>query len=89
MGTSILLAPIIGPTFLIIGLGALLNPTYYGAMIRNFVKDAELYYFSGALALISGISPVRESILGMIEALDDDKRQSLLDDMRDLGARGE
>jgi len=56
MDTSILLARIIGPTFLIIGIGALLNPAYYGAMVRNFVKDAELYYFSGALALITGIA---------------------------------
>jgi len=56
MNSSILLARIIGPTFLIIGIGVLLNPAYYGAMIKNFVKDAELYYFSGALALVTGIS---------------------------------
>lgn len=37
----------------------------------------------------SGISPVRETILGMIEAVDDDKRKSWLGEMRDLGARGE
>ena len=56
MNSSILLARIIGPTFLIIGIGVLLNPAYYGTMIKNFVKDAELYYFSGALALVTGIS---------------------------------
>lgn len=58
MNTSLFLARIIGPTFLVIGIGALLNPAYYGTMIRNFVQQAELYYFSGALALVTGISIV-------------------------------
>jgi len=56
MEISILLARIIGPTFLVIGLGALINPIHYSAMISSFTRNAPLYYFSGALALITGIA---------------------------------
>lgn len=55
METSILLARIIGPLFVLIGVGVLLNRKHYAAMTTNFLKNAELCYFSGALAFIIGI----------------------------------
>ena len=53
------------------------------------------YYFADSLRSLernilkfSGISPVRETIFGMIEAVDDKKRKSWLTDMKTLGAQG-
>lgn len=53
------------------------------------------YYFSHSLRSLernilkfSGISPVRETILGMVEAVDDKKRKSWLADMKALGNQG-
>ncbi|HXH03062.1 MAG TPA: NAD(P)H-dependent oxidoreductase [Candidatus Competibacteraceae bacterium] len=37
---------------------------------------------------LSGIGPIKESLIGMIEASDDSKRQKWLAKMRDLGSRG-
>jgi len=55
METSVLLARIIGPLFILIGVGVLLNRKHYAAMATHFLSNAELYYFSGALAFILGI----------------------------------
>lgn len=52
------LAAIIGPLFLVVGLGSLLNPDHYRKMLSAFLEDAELYYFSGALALVIGLAMV-------------------------------
>ena len=58
MDVSILLARIMGPTFLVVGLGVLLNAAYYVDMVKSFVENKEHYYFSGVAALIIGISIV-------------------------------
>lgn len=54
MDTSILLARIIGPLFILVGVGTLINTNHYQAMLRQFLSSSELYYFSGALAFIIG-----------------------------------
>lgn len=54
METSILLARIIGPLFILVGLGTLINTNHYQAMLRQFLGRSDLYYFSGALAFIIG-----------------------------------
>ncbi len=56
METSILLAKLIGPLFVIVGVGVLINPIHYHKMIANFINNAELYYFSGALAFVTGVA---------------------------------
>ncbi|MGI9388083.1 MAG: hypothetical protein ACR2OX_11685 [Methyloligellaceae bacterium] len=58
MDTSILLARIIGPMFLVVGLGPLLHPHHYRNMIKAFIQNSELYYFSGVLAFIVGIAMI-------------------------------
>ena len=56
MDTSLLLARLMGPVFLAAGAGLLLNPAHYSTMLRSFLMDAALYYFSGALALTVGVA---------------------------------
>ena len=56
MDTSLLLARLLSPLFLAAGAGMLLNRDHYGEMLRSFLTDAALYYFSGALALVSGVA---------------------------------
>lgn len=58
MDASILLASLLGPLFLLIGIGMLLNQQHYRSMLASFLKDSGLYYFSGALALVAGIAMV-------------------------------
>jgi hypothetical protein len=55
---SIVLARLLGPLFLLAGLGLLVNRTHYRRMLENFLNDPALYYFSGALALVAGVAMV-------------------------------
>lgn len=59
MENSILLAKIIGPIYLIIAVGMLLNQEHYRAVAKEFVESPALYYVSATLALILGMLIVR------------------------------
>ncbi len=56
MDTSILLARLIGPLFVVVSIGFFVNREHYTRMTETFLKNAELYYFSGALAFVVGIA---------------------------------
>ena len=57
MDTSILLAQLIGPLFVVVGLGALVNQThYFTIVVPQFLNDTALYYLSGALAFTAGLA---------------------------------
>lgn len=58
MDASILLARLIGPLFVIVGVGVLLNPAHYGRMLESFLTNSELYYFSGAVAFAIGMAVI-------------------------------
>ncbi|MCP4072836.1 MAG: hypothetical protein GY742_14035 [Hyphomicrobiales bacterium] len=58
MEISVFLARIIGPLFVLIGVGVLLNIKHYKAMIGTFINNPELYYFSGAMAFVAGMAIV-------------------------------
>lgn len=53
---SITLAKLLGPLFLIVGVGALFNRDYYQKMIAEFLQNPGLYYFSGATGLVVGLA---------------------------------
>lgn len=59
MNASIFLAQLIGPLFLLVGIGVLLNRSYYRKMMGDFLGNSALYYFSGVLALVVGIAIVQ------------------------------
>ena len=54
METSIYLAKLIGPIYLVIGLGILLNRNYYRAVVEDVAANPALSYFTGVLALVAG-----------------------------------
>lgn len=58
METSIFLARLIGPLFLLVAAGVLMNPKHYANMTSRFIKNPELYYFSGAMAFVIGVAMV-------------------------------
>lgn len=54
MESSLLLARLIGPLFVLVGVGVLVNRRHYAAMMKRFLENTELYYFSGILAFLVG-----------------------------------
>lgn len=58
MDLSHQLAQIIGTLFIVVGIGLILNGSYYRQMLAQFLKNDGLYYFSGALAFIIGMAMV-------------------------------
>jgi len=55
METSILLAKIFGLTYIVVGLGMLINKEYYHKLFKEYLKNESLVYFGGVAALVVGI----------------------------------
>lgn len=58
METSLFLARLIGPIFIIIGIGLLLNRDTYRTAAEEVIKSRALFYVTGALALAGGLAIV-------------------------------
>lgn len=56
MDTSIFLARLIGPLYLVVGLGLLLNQSYYREMLRSLPTGGTFSYIAGLLALIASLA---------------------------------
>ena len=54
METSIYLAKLMGPIYLVIAIGMLLNREHFRAVAKKFATSPALFYLSGALALVIG-----------------------------------
>jgi len=54
MENSILIAQVIGPIYLAIGIGLLTNASYYDQVYKEFLKGGALLYFGAVMALIFG-----------------------------------
>lgn len=61
MSVSLFLAQIIGPYYLIVGIGMLLNMEYAKRMYGEFLKNEGLLYLGGLIAFIGGLTIVRLS----------------------------
>ncbi len=55
---SIFLARLLGPIFLVIGVGLLVNRTSYRAMAEEVLKSRALIYLFGAIAFSAGLALV-------------------------------
>lgn len=55
MGNSIFLAQLLGPIYLIVGLGMLLRGAHFKKVYDSFIKNEGLMYLAGLLALILGL----------------------------------
>lgn len=58
MNISRLLARLIGPLFLAIGVGLFLNSVVYQTMAQEFLRSVPLIYLSGLLTLLAGLAIV-------------------------------
>ncbi len=56
MQPAVFIARLIGPAFVAIGLGILLNGPFYTALILEAVHSPTLIYFSGLISLIPGLA---------------------------------
>ena len=58
MDTSLFLAKLIGPIFVIVGIGLLLNGDRYRAVVDEVMSSHALLYIFGAIALTGGLAIV-------------------------------
>ena len=58
MDTSIFLARLLGPAFLVMGIGLLLNRENARALANEFLKSPALIYLAGLIALSAGLAIV-------------------------------
>ena len=56
MQTSIYLAKLMGPVFLVVGLGLLLNAKTYRKLAEEFLASTALIYLSGVLLMLGGVA---------------------------------
>jgi uncharacterized membrane protein len=56
MDRSLFLARLIGPTFVAIALGMLINLSIYERMIAEALRPGTLLYLSGVLSLLAGLA---------------------------------
>jgi hypothetical protein len=56
MQPAVFIARLVGPVFVAVGLGILLNGTFYTALIVEAVHSPTLIYFSGLMAFIPGLA---------------------------------
>ncbi len=55
METSVFLAKLLGPYFVIVGIGVLANLKYYQGMITDFMENKAMLYLGGVMALLFGL----------------------------------
>jgi uncharacterized membrane protein len=56
MQPAVLIARLVGPVFVALGLGILLNASFYAAAITEAVHSPTLIYLSGVAALLAGLA---------------------------------
>ncbi len=56
MQPAVFIARLVGPVFVAIGVGILLNATLYTAMVAEAVRSPTLIYISGLLSLTAGLA---------------------------------
>jgi len=54
MGTSILIARVLGPCFLAVATGIMLNLKFYQKMMEDYAKSPALIYLGGVASLVVG-----------------------------------
>jgi uncharacterized protein YjeT (DUF2065 family) len=59
MQNAVFIAKVLGPVYLIVGLGALLNPEHMKSMMRALASNPAFIYMSGVMALAIGTLMLR------------------------------
>jgi hypothetical protein len=55
METSVFIAKVLGPCFLIVGIGMLVNRQYFQKVLEDYFKNAALVFFTGMAPLVFGL----------------------------------
>jgi len=58
MDVSIFIAKIIGPLFLVVAVGIMLNRAFYQRVMEDYSKNAAVIFFTGVAPLVFGIAIV-------------------------------
>src|SRR5712691_7142264 len=58
MQTSVFLAKLIGPVFLAVGIGLLMNAVVYRKLAEEFLASTALVYLSGLLTMTAGVGVI-------------------------------
>lgn len=99
MNTSIVIARIMGPLMLIMGLSLLLNADAFRAMAKDFMKSRALVYLAGFITLLLGLLvvvfhnvwapgwPVIITVFGWIMVVAGIARMNFYERLRKLGGR--
>jgi hypothetical protein len=58
MATSLFLARLLGPVFLLIGIGLVFDPDSFRKLLREFTNNPVLVYLAGILGLMGGLAVV-------------------------------
>jgi uncharacterized membrane protein len=99
MDSSLFLARLIGPIFVIVGIGLLLNRDRYRALAEEVITSRALLYVFGVLALTGGLAivlthnvwvwdwPVIITIIGWLMMVRGTLRIVIPEKVGDLGAR--
>jgi len=58
MNRSVFLARLIGPAFVAVGVGLLINFSVYQAIVADFLRSYALVYVSGVIVLVAGLAIV-------------------------------
>ncbi len=58
MPTSVFLAKLIGPVFLAVGIGLMVNAAVYRKLAEEFLRSHALIYLSGLLTMTAGLAVV-------------------------------
>jgi len=56
MTAPVFIARLLGPLFIAIGAGILLNPTVYAAIVAEATHSPTMVYFSGLMSLLPGLA---------------------------------
>jgi uncharacterized protein YjeT (DUF2065 family) len=56
MDTANFVAALLGPLYIVVGAGILLNPDHYQRMAQDFLRSPALTYIGGAMAMAVGLS---------------------------------
>jgi len=56
MDTASFVAALIGPIYILVGIGILVDPNHYRKMIEEFLHSPALIYLGGAMAFAAGLS---------------------------------
>jgi hypothetical protein len=63
MDTSVFIAKILGPCFLVVAVGIMRNRDFYQKVMEDYCKNASLVFFGGVLALVIGLVVVLNHIV--------------------------